>query len=121
MIDIPDFVYPKDDHGQPLCPCCQKHIPDCDCPGITPKAVKVPKIHPKVLLDKGGRRGKTVTLITALPTDETYLKSLAKTLKSRTGSGGTFYVDQNVGVIEIQGDHREVIEQYFTKTQKGSV
>ena len=52
-----------------------------------------------------GRRGKPVTTISgvALPADE--LRALAGELKRTCGSGGSV----KDGVIEIQGDHREVV------------
>ena len=54
-----------------------------------------------------GRKGKGVTLITGVPLPKAELTKLAKTLKARCGSGGTMRGD----VIEIQGDHRDAVEQ----------
>ncbi len=52
-----------------------------------------------------GRRGKTVTTISGVPLPPERLLELAGELKRRCGTGGT----ANAGVIEIQGDHREVL------------
>ena len=52
-----------------------------------------------------GRKGSGVCLITGLSLDEDELKVLAKELKKRCGAGGTI----KDGVIEIQGDHRDVL------------
>jgi translation initiation factor 1 len=52
-----------------------------------------------------------VTVVSGLPRDEEYLKNLSKTLKVKTGSGGTFYSSGEMGVIEIQGDKRKDVEQ----------
>jgi translation initiation factor 1 len=52
-----------------------------------------------------GRRGKTVTTLSGLPLPEEDLRELAAELKRRCGTGGS--VKQ--GVIEIQGDHRDVL------------
>jgi len=54
-----------------------------------------------------GRKGKGVTLITGIPLDSVALKKLAKSLKQKCGSGGCV----KNGVIEIQGDHRDMLEQ----------
>ena len=54
-----------------------------------------------------GRKGKGVTIITGVPLSPDELRKLAKTLKARCGSGGTMRGD----VIEIQGDHRDTVEQ----------
>ena len=54
-----------------------------------------------------GRKGKGVTLITGLVLDNIALKKLAKSLKQKCGSGGSV----KNGVIEIQGDHRDMLEQ----------
>ncbi len=113
MIFIPDFVYPKDGDGNPLCPKCKKIIKECLCPTPEPPKIKTPKLNPKVTLDKSGRKGKIVTLIKGLPRTESYLKDLAKQLKMKTGSGGTFYLSEGLGVVEIQGDHKLTIEKFF--------
>ena len=113
MIHIPDFVYPKDSEGRELCPKCKKLIKACVCPAIEPVKIKPLKVKPKISLDKSGRRGKAVTLIEGLPRNESYLKELAKKLKMKTSSGGTFYLSEDSGVIEIQGDHQKSIEPLF--------
>lgn len=66
-------------------------------------------------IEKGGRGGKTVTVIDQLPKHETFLKDLCKELKSKCGSGGTFEMKSDAGVIEIQGDKREAIKVIFDK------
>jgi len=113
MIDIPDFVYPKDPGGNALCPRCKKLVAQCDCPSVEPVKSRSQPIKPSIRLDKSGRRGKTVTIIGALPCNESYLKDLAKELKSKTGSGGTFYVNEDGGTIELQGDHQEMVREFF--------
>ena len=115
MIDIPDFVYPKDPQGNALCPQCNKTIKDCICPSGEPVKKKSSKITPKISLDKSGRNGKIVTLIQGLPRIESYLKDMSKKLKIKTGSGGTFYVADGFGVIEIQGDHKKIVTQIFNE------
>ena len=57
-----------------------------------------------------GRRGKTVTTITGVPLPESELRALAGVLKRRCGSGGAL----KQGVIEIQGDHRDVLIEELT-------
>jgi translation initiation factor 1 len=52
-----------------------------------------------------GRAGKGVTTVTGLPLPLSELEALAARLKKRCGSGGTV----RASVIEIQGDHRDVI------------
>jgi len=52
-----------------------------------------------------GRKGAGVSLISGVPVTEAELKTLAKTLKQKCGTGGTV----KNGVIEIQGDHRELL------------
>ena len=113
MIDIPDFVYPKDSSGNALCPRCKKLVAQCNCPSLEPAKPKSQPIKPGVRLDKSGRRGKVVTLITALPRNVAYLKDLAKELKVKTGSGGTYYVCAEGGIIEIQGNHKELVKEFF--------
>jgi translation initiation factor 1 len=52
-----------------------------------------------------GRGGKTVTVISGVPLSDDAVKLLAGELKRRCGTGGTV----KDGVIEIQGDHRELL------------
>ena len=66
-------------------------------------------------LEKGGRGGKTVTVIDQLPKQDDFLRALCKELKSKCGSGGTYSSDGKYGVIEIQGDQRVAIKALFTK------
>jgi translation initiation factor 1 len=57
----------------------------------------------RVFREKGGRRGKTVTVVRGLPSGD--LVTVATDLKRFCGSGGA--VKQ--GAVEIQGDHRDKI------------
>jgi translation initiation factor 1 len=59
----------------------------------------------KVRRETAGRRGKTVTTISDVPVDDAALRALAGRLKKRCGVGGA----AKDGVIELQGDHREVV------------
>ena len=59
----------------------------------------------KVRRETGGRRGKTVTTISNVPLGDDGLKQLAGRLKKRCGVGGS----AKDGVIELQGDHRDVV------------
>ena len=59
----------------------------------------------KVRREVAGRRGKGVTTIANLPLDDEGLRALAGRLKKRCGVGGSV----KDGVIELQGDHRDVV------------
>lgn len=52
-----------------------------------------------------GRKGKGVSCVTGLALSPGELEDLARRLKQRCGAGGSV----KDGVIEIQGDHREVL------------
>ncbi|ACY84916.1 stress response translation initiation inhibitor YciH [Edwardsiella piscicida] len=54
-----------------------------------------------------GRKGKGVCVITGLDLDDAATLALAAELKKRCGCGGS----ARDGVIEIQGDKRDVIKQ----------
>ena len=59
----------------------------------------------KVRRETSGRRGKGVTTIADVPLGDAGLKELAGRLKKRCGVGGAV----KDGVIELQGDHRNVV------------
>jgi len=59
----------------------------------------------KVKREVAGRRGKGVTTVYDVPLRDAELKELAGRLKKRCGVGGTV----KDGVIELQGDHRDVV------------
>jgi translation initiation factor 1 len=59
----------------------------------------------KVRRETAGRRGNAVTTISGLPLDDAGLRELAGRLKKRCGVGGS----AKGGVIELQGDHRDVV------------
>lgn len=60
-----------------------------------------------IRLDKKGRGGKMVTVLSGFQSNPTELDTLCKTFKKLCGTGGT--VRDNL--IEIQGDHRKKLEQ----------
>ncbi len=57
-----------------------------------------------------GRKGAGVTIITGIPAHPEGLKQIAKELKQKCGTGGTV----KNGVIEIQGDQRDLLVQELT-------
>lgn len=88
------------DCSQPLdaCICKQSAIPEGD--GIA-----------RVRRESKGRGGKTVTTVTGVPLAEAELKGLASALKRRCGTGGAL----KEGVIEIQGEHVQLLIDELTK------
>ena len=66
-----------------------------------------------VKVDTAGRKGKSVTVISGLPKNELFLQAMAKALKARCGSGGTYSTSGRDGTVEIQGDQREKIRTYL--------
>ena len=88
-----------------MCPGCQKPAAECACQKrqSSPSGDGIVRL----MRETKGRKGKGVTLITGVPLAGVELKALAKSLKQRCGTGGSI----KDGVIEIQGDHREVLEK----------
>jgi translation initiation factor 1 len=60
----------------------------------------------RLLRDRKGRGGKTVTLITGLSGSPATLTALASDLKRMCGTGGTLRGE----VLEIQGDFRDRLQ-----------
>lgn len=61
----------------------------------------------RVKVEKAGRKGKTVTLVTGFIGTDEDLKLLAKQLKTRLSTGGS----SKGGVIVIQGDVKQRVVQ----------
>lgn len=115
MIDIPDSIFPTNDEGQAVCGKCQKPVKECKCVSYDPSAPKLERYSVRIRRDSKNRRGKTVTLIEGLPNDDQFCKRLAKTLKSKSGSGGSYSLVDGMGVIEIQGENVDLIKSILMK------
>jgi translation initiation factor 1 len=87
--------------GHPVtqCCCCKKKSPQ-QSDGVV-----------RVSRQTKGRKGSGVCLVTGLPLAEAELKKLAKQLKKKCGAGGAV----KNGIIEIQGDQREVLVDILIK------
>jgi translation initiation factor 1 len=62
-------------------------------------------------MEKKGRGGKTVTVVSGLPRNEAFLKALCGELKRACGTGGAV-VDAGV---EVQGELRDRIRELLAK------
>ncbi len=103
----PGIVY-STAHGR-MCPVCGRAAVDCVCRPGKP----VPKGDGTIRIGREtkGCKGKGVTVITGIPVEEAELKEIAKQLKAKCGAGGTV----KDGVIEIQGDHRQVLLEELSR------
>src|SRR5690348_11023454 len=100
------LVYSTDGGRVDFCPNCGLRREACTCRG-KPRgrpAANLPNDGTvRLLRDRKGRGGKTVTLITGVRGTSATLEDLATTLKRFCGCGGGV----KDGTIEIQGDHRD--------------
>ncbi len=86
-----------------MCPDCRKAKKKCVC--AKSKSVPTGDGVVRVGRETKGRKGKGVTIVSGVCLAPDALKSLAKELKKRCGTGGTL----KQGVIEIQGDQRDIL------------
>jgi translation initiation factor 1 len=96
-------------HGR-ICPGCKMPAANCQCR----RAAKAPAAGDGVVRvgrETKGRKGKGVTVVTGVPLAADALDELGSKLKRSCGSGGTV----KDGVIEIQGDHRDLLVEELTK------
>lgn len=109
------LVYDSDAVQAGHCPTCGKRLDRCTC--AQPRSARPTRAEPKLanlprdgvvrlLRDRKGRGGKTVTLITGLSGSPAALTALASDLKRMCGTGGTLRGD----VLEIQGDFRDRLQ-----------
>ncbi len=102
-------VYDSDLGRLDRCSNCKRRIEACVCP--TPRQQPRGDGIVRVSRERGGRKGKTVTVVTGLPGSAADLAQVATTLKRLCGSGGTVSGDN----VEIQGDHREKVAAKLTE------
>lgn len=101
------LVYSSDGGRVKTCPICGQPYARCRCEQTRPATPsKTNDGVVRVLRERKGRGGKTVTLITGIIAGEDAIAALAQQLKKLCGSGGT----AKDGVIEIQGDHCEKVQ-----------
>lgn len=89
-----------------LCPDCGQAPAACRCAAAKQSTV-MGNGQVKVARQTKGRGGKCVTVVTGVALAGDALAVLGKQLRSRCGAGGTV----KDGVIEIQGDHCDVVLQ----------
>ncbi|AMC99134.1 translation initiation factor Sui1 [Halomonas chromatireducens] len=94
------------EHGD-ICPECRQPQADCCCAEVAEQS-RIAALDGVVRIrrETSGRKGKGVTTVSGIPLPDAELKALAKRLKKRCGTGGAV----KDGIIEIQGDHREVLK-----------
>ncbi|MFQ3229045.1 translation initiation factor Sui1 [Reinekea sp.] len=91
-----------------ICPNCDQPVEQCQCSSdVVPEGDGIVRLR----RETKGRKGKGVTLIEGVLLAPSDLKALAKTLKTRCGTGGTV----KEGVIEIQGDFRDLLLEELKK------
>ena len=110
------LVY-SSEHGR-VCPECGRSESRCRCRGKGARArmaareaaeeAKTSDGIVRVGRSTKGRKGKTVSTVTGVPGDDRV--ELAAALKRKCGTGGAL----KDGVIEIQGDHRDLLVEELT-------
>jgi translation initiation factor 1 len=111
MIKMPDrLVYSTDGGRINTCPRCGLPNAKCRCDQPTQPTRKSDGFV-RVMRDRKGRGGKTVTVIDGVMGSEAELSTLAQQLKKLCGSGGTV----KDGNIEIQGDHCDKVMAKLTE------
>lgn len=104
------LVY-SSEHGR-VCRQCGRPMPVCKCKAkAAAAAVAASGGVVRVGRETKGRKGKGVTVVTGVPLAGDALGELGSKLKRLCGSGGTV----RDGVIEIQGDHRDLLVAELTK------
>jgi translation initiation factor 1 len=97
------IVYSTESGRVSTCPTCGQPYKNCRCDQPAEPQRKNDGVV-RIMRDRKGRGGKTVTVITGLPGDK--LPTLAQQLKKLCGSGGAI----KESTIEIQGDHCDKIQ-----------
>ena len=90
-----------------ICSLCQKPVSECICKKKKSRSQTNIKYDGIIRIQREvkGRKGKTVTTVSAFQLADDELKNLAAQLKRHCGTGGSV----KDGVIIIQGDHRDTL------------
>ena len=96
-----------------ICPSCQKPVSNCTCKIRKPRSQTNNQYDGilRIQREVKGRKGKTVTTVSAFQLADDELKNLATQLKRRCGTGGSV----KDCVIIIQGDHRDTLDTELKK------
>ncbi|TDN96813.1 MULTISPECIES: translation initiation factor Sui1 [Halomonas] len=99
------------EHGD-TCPQCRRPLTECEC-AEQAEQQRLAELDGIVRIrrETSGRKGKGVTSLEGIPLPADELMALAKALKKRCGTGGAV----KAGVVEIQGDHRELLKGELEK------
>lgn len=93
-----------------ICPGCREAVAHCTCGSGKPRVAPGDGVV-RVARETKGRGGKCVTTVRGVPLAAEALEDLARRLKAACGAGGTV----KEGVIEIQGDHGQVLAERLAK------
>ncbi len=108
---MPDrLVYSTDAGRVTTCSVCGQPYKQCRCDQPATSLAQKNDGIVRVMRDRKGRGGKTVTVIDGMMGSEAELTTLAQQLKKLCGSGGTV----KDGNIEIQGDHCDKVQARLT-------
>jgi len=99
------LAYSTDPMPEKRCVQCCRPLSECGC--ALAKIKSMGPLNPTVRIEKKGRGGKSVTVLARLPNRDTFLKELCAFLKKTIGTGGTHYIKEGEGFIEIQGEWRD--------------
>ena len=117
------LVYDSDAVQAGRCVTCGKRLDRCSCgeskvqrPAVQTGGASAAANAPRdgvvrIMRDKKGRGGKTVTLLVGVPGSSSALAQLTRELKQHCGTGGTL----NGDVIEINGDLRTRLHDLLIK------
>lgn len=112
------LIYSTDPAQNLRCPRCTELAAACICRASS-EPIDKHKIRPVLRIEKAHRCGKEVTVIDRLPASESFLRDLAQALKRKCGCGGTFRIDGNSGIVEIQGNKRVQIQAELARMEIG--
>lgn len=110
------LVYSTDPMPVKRCGNCLRPQAECRCAQQT---INGSPVRPAARIEKKGRGGKSVTVISRLPASKKHIEELLSFLKRSLGCGGTSYLQDGQGIIELQGERAEqalkAIEKFAEK------
>ncbi len=113
MVDVMNVRSAAELKKDTKCPQCGLLGSVCNCDSQVDLQTETYKAFLSV--ETRGGHDDVITLIEKLPASESYLKSMLRKLSTECQVRGTYRIDKKQGLIELSGDRRMKLRNFFNQ------